>query len=199
MSFDQEFATIDTLLASEAETRGVDAFALALIKAERQMRKLFTYVVFQSEAFDSNDVEALRNALADRRVYFWDFISAWNKVYLRPLEDLIGPDHDRLGPILDEAIQHRNKIFHGQLTTKHLSREDLIAYITNIRCWCRALATGAQLELGYDGFGRNSFRKSVDPGLTGRLIKKMSSVEDYKTFLAEMEKRPNKLVLGSRH
>jgi len=198
MSIDQEFATIDTLLASEAETRGVDAFALALIKAERQMRKLFTYILFQSGAFGSSDVEALRNALADRRIYFRDFISAWNNLYPRPLEDLIGPDHDRLRPILDEAIRHRNKIFHGQLTTKHLSRGDLIAYIANIRCWCQALAEGAQMELGYDGFGRNSFRKSVDPSLAGRLITKMYSVEDYKTFLAEMEKRPNKSLQVSR-
>jgi hypothetical protein len=46
MNIDDEFATIDTLLAPEAETQGVDAFALALIKAERQMIKLFTYVLF---------------------------------------------------------------------------------------------------------------------------------------------------------
>ena len=70
MNIEDEFATIDILLVSEADTRGVDAFALALIKAERQMRKLFTYVVFQSPAFDTSDVGALRHCLAARRVYF---------------------------------------------------------------------------------------------------------------------------------
>ncbi len=192
MSFEEEFATIDALLASDAETRGVDAFALALIKAERQMRKLFTYLVFQSGSFDSGHVEALRNALAARRVYFRDFLSAWDKLYPRPLKELMGPDHDRLRAVLDEAIEHRNKIFHGQLTTKYLSREELIAYVAQIRCWCRALAAGAQQEVGYDGFGRNSFRKSMDSGLTGRILAKMNRVQDYEAFLAEMEKRPNK-------
>lgn len=192
MNIDEEFATIDVLLASEAETRGVDAFALTLIKAERQMRKLFTYLVFQSGGFGAGDVEALRNALAARRVYFLDFLSAWDKLYPRPLKDIVGPDHDRLRAVLDEAIEHRKKIFHGHLTRKHLSREELIAYVAQIGCWCRALATGSQLEMGYDGFGRNSFRKSVDSSLAGRLVAKIASVEDYDNLLAEMERRPTR-------
>lgn len=188
LDIDDEFATIDVLLASEAETRGVDAFALALIKAERQMRKLFTYLVFQSRAFGDDDVRALRDALAARRLYFRDFISAWEKLYRKSLKELIGPDYDRLRAILDEAVNPRNKIFHGQLTPKHLSREELIRYVAQIRCWCRALAAGAQLELGYDGFGRNSFRKSGDSELAGRLVAKMTRVQDYEAFLKDMEK-----------
>jgi hypothetical protein len=186
-NIDDEFSTIDTLLASEAQTRGVDTFALALIKAERQMRKLFTYLVFQSPAFSTRDIKALRNALAARRLYFRDFISAWNKLYTRPLKEIVGPDYDRLRAVLDEAIEFRNKIFHGQLTTKYLSREDLIAYVAQIRCWCRALAAGSQLEIGYDGFERNSFRKSDSP-LTDLLVAKVSSIQDYDLLLTEMEK-----------
>ena len=195
MNIDDEFATIDTLLASEAETRGVDAFALALIKAERQMRKLFTYVVFQSPVFGGRDAQGLRNALAARRVYFRDFVAAWDKLYTRPLKEIVGPDYDRLRAVLDQAIEYRNKIFHGQLTTKYLSRADLIAYVAQIRCWCRALAAGSQQEIGYDGFGRNSFRKSHSP-LTDRLVAKMTSSQDYDTLLTEMEKQRKK-TLGS--
>jgi len=193
MNVDDEFATIDTLLASEAETRGVDAFALALIKAERQMRKLFTYLVFQSPAFSAGDVKALRDTLADRVVYFRDFISAWDKLYARSLKEIIGPDYDRLRTVLDEAIDYRNKIFHGQLTTKHLSRRDLITYAAQIRCWCRTLAAGSQLEIGYDGFGRNSFRKSASL-LTDRLVAKMTSIRDYDNFLMEMETQRKKAL-----
>jgi len=198
MSAEEEFATIGVLLASNAETRGVDAFALALIKAERQMRKLFTYLVFQSEAFGSGDVAALRGALAARKVYFRDFLSAWDALYPRPLKELVGPDHDRLRGILEEAIEHRNKIFHGQLTTKYLSREELIGYVGQIRCWCRALAASAQLEVGYDGFGRNSFRKSSDASLAGRLVVEMTGVQDYESLLAKMEKRPNNQMQRTR-
>jgi hypothetical protein len=191
MNIDDEFATIDAVLASDAETRGVDAFALALIKAERQMRRLFTYVVFQSDAFDSGDMNALRDALGDRHVYFCDFISAWDKLYARSLKEIVGADYDRLRAVLNNAIEYRNKIFHGQLTAKRLSRGDLIAYVAQIRCWCRALASGSQQEIGYDGFERNSFRKSDSP-LTDRLVTKITSVEDYKEFLLKMEKRSHR-------
>jgi len=45
-NIDDEFATIGTLLASDAQTRGVDAFALALIKTERQNAKAVYLLVF---------------------------------------------------------------------------------------------------------------------------------------------------------
>jgi hypothetical protein len=193
VNIEHEFATIDTLLASEAETRGVDAFILALIKAERQMRKLFTYLVFQSPAFGPDHIRALRDALAGRRVYFRDFIAAWDKLYARPLREIVGPDYDRLRAALDEAITYRNKIFHGQLTSKYLSREDLIAYVALITRWCRALAAGSQLEIGYDGFARNSFRKS-NSAMGDRFVATMTSIRDYEIFLAEMEKRPSEAL-----
>lgn len=79
MSFKDEFVTVDLIKAFNAETGGVDAFALALIKAERQMRKLVTHLVFQFPCFQSNDVIKLRTALANNpRVYFEGFI---NKKY----------------------------------------------------------------------------------------------------------------------
>lgn len=195
MNIDKEFATIDAVLASGAETRGVDAFALAVIKAERQMRKLFTFLIFQSDAFGSDDVVALRNALANRRVYFRDFVAAWDTLCLRRLREIVGPDHDRLRAILDEAIEWRNKIFHGQLTSRRLSRQELIAYADQIRHWCGALATGAQRVCGYDGFGRNSFRKSH--AKANLLSVQIRSIKDYDQLLAEMEKDRKRHSLGS--
>ena len=187
-NIDDEFATIDVVLASNAETRGVDAFALALIKAERQMRKLFTYLVYQSDAFGPGNVLALRNALADRRLYFRDFVAGWHKLYAKPLNNVVGPDHDRLRVVLDEAIGYRNKIFHGQITTKYLSREDLIVLVTQITCWCRVLAARSEAEIGYDGFGRNSFRKSA-VSLKAGLVATIKNVQDHDQLLAEMERQ----------
>lgn len=48
MSYTSEFETVDLILNSSCITKGVDAFALSLIKAERQMRKLFTFLVYQN-------------------------------------------------------------------------------------------------------------------------------------------------------
>lgn len=116
MSADEEFATVDLVLASCAETRGVDGFALALIKAERQMRKLVTYLVFQSPAFTCNDIEELQAALRARKIFFGHFLEAWDELSPRSLRDLVGAEHDRLRHSLDEVRGLRNKIFHGQVT-----------------------------------------------------------------------------------
>lgn len=191
MGADEEFATIDVVLASGAETRAVDAFALSLIKAERQLRKLVTYLVFQSPALSSNDIAALRKALGDRKIFFGHFLKAWDELYPRALRDLVGAEHDRLRGSLAEATTFRNKLFHGQLTDRRLSREDLTALVIDIRTWCNALGQAASQEVGYDGFDRGdpsgSYRKSGDPGLATRLLRTMNAVPDYVSFLRELE------------
>ena len=191
MGADEEFATIDVVLASGAETRGVDAFALALIKSERQMRKLVTYLVFQSSAFTSNDIAGLRTALGARKIFFGHLLTAWDELYPRPLRDLVGAEHARLRGRLAEATAFRNKLFHGQLTDRKLSREELIAYVADIRTWCQTLGHAASHEVGYDGLDRGhpsgSYRKAVAPGLPNRLLRTMNVVQDYVSFLRELE------------
>jgi hypothetical protein len=65
MSYLEEFSTVDLIVGSTAETRGVDAFALSLIKAERQIRRLMTHLVYQFPCFRSTDIEDLRGVLAN--------------------------------------------------------------------------------------------------------------------------------------
>lgn len=169
MSTAEEFATVDLILGAGVETRGVDAFALSLIKAERQIRRLFTHLVYQFPAFAPGNIPRLRDTLAaSRRVYFEDFITGFDALYPRSVEALVGPEYVRLKRRVDEAIDHRNKIFHGQLTSRALTRQDLVDLANDIREWCTILASGAASEVGYDGFGRNSFRKSALPDLWRR-------------------------------
>lgn len=190
MGTTEEFATVDLLLASSAETRGVDAFALCLIKAERQARKLVTHLVYQFPAFGPSDVTSLRNTLAaSRRVYFAGFLAGFDALSPQPIQALIGPQHVHLRGRLDEAIDHRNKIFHGQLTTRSLSRKDLMDLATDIKTWCSLLAHGASTETGYDGFGRNSFQKSMIADVSKRFRQQLGSIKDYETFIrAHMER-----------
>lgn len=63
MSVANEFRTVDIVLASDAETRGVDAFALSLIKAEKQARRLVTYLVYQHQWCNQATVPALKSEL----------------------------------------------------------------------------------------------------------------------------------------
>jgi len=191
VSYTEEFAAVELLLNSKHETRGVDAFALSLIKAERQMRRLVTYLVYQSPCFASGDAKRLRDTLQEsRNVYFDGLEHGFDALYRRSVRDLVGRDYDTLKGRLRTAGRYRNKIFHGQLTAEYLSRDDLLGYVRDIRKWCETLATAAAAEIGYDGFGRNSFRKCAIPDFHKRLNVQFASADGYAAFIREnMERR----------
>lgn len=98
MSFEDEFCTVDLIVGSTCETRGVDAFALSLIKAERQMRKLVTYLVYQSPCFSESDISDLRGALGKKHngVYFSGLENGFNAIYERTIQDLVGNQYAHL-------------------------------------------------------------------------------------------------------
>jgi hypothetical protein len=183
VSTEEEFQTVDLLTNSSAETRGVDAFALSVIKAERQIRKLFTYLVFQCPCFALSAFRDFRNILAqNRRVYFDGFIKGIDTLYPRSVRDMIGSDFDTLYAELKKAIECRNKIFHGQLTEQCLERDDLLGMASSNRRWCETLARAAQAEFGYDGFGRNSLRKAPFP-IWQKYKVHLSCLDDYRDFI----------------
>lgn len=128
--------------------------------------------------------------MANREVYFEGFEKGFDALYPRSVSDLIGNDYARLRPVLKEAIEHRNKIFHGQLTSKSLSTDDLLAYVRDIRAWCEALADNAHAEIGYDGFARESFRKSANQDLARRLKVQFRDVGEYADFIRNQMQRP---------
>jgi hypothetical protein len=183
VSYSIEFETVDLLANSSAETRGVDAFSLSLIKAERQLRRLFTFGAYQFPCFGAADIPQLREALGSERVYFEGFERGFNNLFPRTVEHLVGRDYARLRSRIDEAIDYRNKIFHGQLTPQRLTRGELLAFVTDIRMWCEALATAAGIEFGYDGFGRDSFRKSPNSDLAKAFRVQFVIVADYSRFI----------------
>lgn len=189
MTFKSEFEIIDLISQSQLPTRAVDAFSLSVIKMERQIRKLFTYLVFQSSAFGPEDIGRLRAVLgASRDTYFEGFERGINALYRTPIEDMVGPKYAELKPALKDAIAVRNKIFHGQLTEHCLQREDLGELSEAIREWCSNLATGASEEVGYDGFDRPSFRKGPPRVVEGLRIQ-LQSHEEYKSFLRRRVER----------
>ena len=190
MNCEQEFKPIDVLLDSDAETRAIDSFILSLIKAERQMRRIFTYLVYQYPCFKFNDINPLINILAENlNVYFEGFINGFNKIYPKTVEEIFGINYQSSFDKLMDAKRYRNKIFHGQLTGKKLSRKGLELIIIDIRSWCSNLADKMNSEIGYDGFGRNSFRKSQYEINQRFIIKKINNRDDYKKFIKKYMER----------
>ena len=191
MSVDDEFATVDLVLNSNAATLGVDAFALSLIKAEKQARRLLTYLVYQHSWCTVKMIPELKNALeASKRVYFDGVLRGWNALFPQSVEDLVGGDYSRLKARLDEAKGYRDKIFHGQLTSKGLSRAQLVSLAKDIRAWCVAFGQGAQAAVGYDGCGRDSFRKARNAVAMSSIYKQqIAGLGDYRTFIRKHMER----------
>lgn len=184
MSYSKEFKTVELIVNSSAETRGVDAFALSLIKAERQIRKLVTHLVYQFPCFGSGDRDRLKETLySNRTVYFEGFIKGFDAIYPISIKNLVGTEHDLLLSSIFEATKYRNKIFHGQLTQNYLTRDQLFHYVTDIRIWCNNLAQSTLTEFRYDGFARNSFRKSEIPELWKCFKVEFRGIEDYANFI----------------
>lgn len=190
MSYKEEFRTVDLIIGPPAETRAVDAFALSLVKAERQIRKLVTHLVYQFPCFGKSDVSRLRDTLAkNNKVYFEGCERGFDALYPRSVKELIGKDYERLRSRLEEANKHRNKIFHGQITGVGLKRKDLLYFVDDIRKWCEILAHGCLSEFQYDGFGRNSFRKSDVSQLWKRFKISLRDVKDYEDFIRNKMER----------
>lgn len=184
MSYAREFATVELLLSSEAETLGVDAFALSIIKMERQLRRLFTFSIFQFPCFSDGSIRELKDALVVERIYFEGFIKGFEAIHPKSIADLIGADYGRLYPALAVVTDYRNKIFHGQLTGKDLSRDDLLRHVAALQDWCRSLGEGARRYMGYEGFD-DSFRKATDAAFVSGYKLQLSSVDDYKRLLKD--------------
>jgi hypothetical protein len=180
---DTEFHTVDLILNSNADTRGVDAFALSLIKVEKQLRRLFTHLVFQFPCFSNSDFEQLRSTLNSKYVYFEGLENGFNALYPASVETLVGVSHGGLRARIMEATGYRNKIFHGQLTDQGLTRDGLVELTNDLRSWCKALANGAHAEFGYDGFARNSFQKSQMLNIASRLLEQFANIGDYEAFI----------------
>lgn len=189
-AFIEEFKSVDAVIQSEVRTAGVDAFALSLLKVERQARRLVTYLIFQYPCFGSSDVPALRAALAaNRNVYFDGFLRGFDALYSLRLEQLIGAEFAHLKARLGEAARHRNKLFHGQLTEESLNRQDLLAFVEDMRRWSGLLSNVGQREFGYSGFGGSSFRKAPDPSLSQRFIRDIRGLAEYVDFIEDTLQR----------
>lgn len=198
MSFRQEFQTVDLIIQAGLDISGVDAFSLTLIKAERQIRRLMTNLVYQSSAFSWQNIAELRQALGQSsRVYFEGFENGINAIFPQTVAQLIGEDYAHLRGRIETAIFARNKIFHGQLTPHTYSTSDLLALTADVRRWCELLSSVAQRQIGYDGFERNSFRKNGNDVASRRRVH-FADVPAYSTFIKRHVERPRSARAAGR-
>ncbi|MER9414065.1 hypothetical protein [Mesorhizobium sp. M0589] len=185
-NLDDEFRPVDEILKSDHRTKGVDAFTLTYLRAERQVRKLFTHLVFQSEAFDLGNRRQLRQTLYQAPdVSFKKLADGIQRLSGVSVADMVGAEFDRLFNVLRVAKQYRDKLFHGQLPDQYLSTETFIELEANIRTWCRLLAAGAEREIGYDGFP-DSHCKRHRPEIVKRVTGHLPNLGAYEDLLRRL-------------
>lgn len=186
--FDDEFLPVNTLLSLTAETRAVDAFALSLIKVEKQIRRIFTFLIYQHPNYIEGDGIKLREVLSsNKKMYLDNFVKGINQLLSKTVEQIYGPQYAEHYDEIKKITSDRNKIFHGQVTGKSLTREQLINKVEFMKGWCKNLADKFDEEIGYDGFGRNAYRKS-DRTIDLRNLADFESPVKYADFLKSINR-----------
>lgn len=197
-----EFAIVRQLLNSSSKSRGIDAFCLALLKVERQARRLFTYLAFQSDCFSNSDITDMRQKLAAHRNFgFASALAGFDLLSPISMENLIGQRHKSLMVELTQIKNVRNKLFHGQVTTEGRSRTELENFADSLIEWATTLSASAQLRLGYDGFTlASSYTKHMDLQFSLTLKRKLTGIGDYCDLIENAHKCGNDLLsVKNRH
>jgi hypothetical protein len=157
----QEFATVQALWNSNAETRRVDSFLLSWVKYEKQLRRLFCFLVYQHPRIETTHIDSVISILAEnRKLNPLTFTKGIRELGVKPVEMLVGERHGELVLELKRIKRLRNKLMHGQITGQKVQSRQLERDVKHIVDWIALLAAGAEAEFGYDGLGRNTFKKA---------------------------------------
>lgn len=157
----QEFATIEAIWVSRATTRRVDSLLLAWVKYEKQLRRLFCFLVFQHPRILGSDITSVINAMAQRNnLHPHTFVNAIAHLGVTPVSNLIGPKFKTLNTEVNRIKRYRNKLMHGQVTGLPITSRQLEVDVGHLIDWIQSLAIGADGILGYDGLRRNTFKEA---------------------------------------
>lgn len=184
---EREFAVVEQLIQSGWPTAGVDAASLAIIKTERQMRRLFTHSAFQSAAFERNDVAPLRKALADRRrIGFAEMRRGFEKLSGVEIAAILGDKENGYEAGIARVRRYRNKLFHGQLTEDSLTFGELASLARKLSAWSHDIGAACNAHFGYEGFDR-SYVKGYNARLIERATGLLPDLSAYRTLLKILE------------
>jgi len=150
---------VEAIWASNGTTRRIDALLLCWVKYEKQLRRLFCFLVFQHPAITENTAEDVVAALAaNNKLYPETFEKGIEALKVSKVSDLIGHEYDELKGEMKRIKSYRNKLMHGQITGKKITSREIERDVHLLVRWISALAAGAQQKFGYDGITRNTYR-----------------------------------------
>lgn len=188
-----EFASIEALWKSDAKTRRVDALLLSWIKYEKQLRRLFCFLVFQHPNIGQKEIDQMIAVIAANSQLFPEtLIAGIQELGVKPLSDLLGARWTALSRELARIKDYRNKLMHGQMTGRGLSSDYLERDVIVIVNWIHSLGEAARSEYGYDGVGRNTYRHAKAGGT--QIVQKypFNTIEEFEKWLKRLSKKVNK-------
>lgn len=163
-SLKDEFATVAALWESDGTTRRVDALLLCWVKYEKQLRRLFSFLVYQHPQINEVTVESIVSILVNNnKLYPETFVKGMKELKVASIEQLLGLKYDALAPEMRRIKTYRNKLMHGQITGQKITSRQIERDVQILINWVATLAAGADVRFGYDGVRRNTYRaaKSV--------------------------------------
>ena len=180
----QEFATVAAVWESEGPTRRVDSLLLCWVKYEKQLRRLFCFLVFQHHQITEVQVETVVAVLvANRQLNPQTFSKAINALKVASVEQLVGTDYKALHQEIGRIKRYRNKVMHGQVSGQGITSRDIERDVGILIAWVAALAAGAQAKLGYDGIGRNTYRAAKAASKLAVADYPFRNVTEFKSWL----------------
>lgn len=155
----QEFATVEAMWSSVAETRRVDSLLLSWIKYEKQLRRLFCFLVYQHPSITEKTVDSVIAAMAQNKfLYPETFIRGIRALGVTSVPTLIGQNYTQLAAEVARIRKYRNKLVHGQASGLSIQSSQLERDVMWLIRWITELAVGADAAFGYDGLRRNTYR-----------------------------------------
>ena len=159
----EEFATVVAVWNSGGATMAVDSLILTWVKYEKQLRRLFCFLVFQHPEVDKKTVQKIVDILAENSKLNPETITkAINALKVGTVREFVGESHSRLAPEIARIKTLRNKLMHGQVTGKGFTAGQLQIDVNLLIEWIAALAAGSKDKIGYDGLSRNTFLKAKE-------------------------------------
>lgn len=182
-----EFESVMIILNSRATTKTVDAFVLSWVKLEKQLRKIFCFLIYQQSTIDRTNYEQLVNVLVKNpKLSPRTFIAAIDLICTTTVRQMIGDDYEKLRVHLSRIRDQRNKIAHGMVTGKGISSKSLELDISILIDWITKLAQGAKLAIGYDGLVRNTFRSSKTSNIIAVSNWPFDSIATFEVWLTSL-------------
>ncbi len=183
-ALNSEFATVEALWNCAGTTRRVDALLLCWVKYEKQLRRLFSFLVYQHPNFNEKTIESVVSVIVkNRNLYPESFENCIKALGVTDVPTLIGARHASLAAEMNRIKRYRNKLMHGQITGENISSNQIEKDVLVLVNWISLLAAGAQSRFGYDGIQRNTFRAAKAASNIAVSSFPFSNSTEFKTWL----------------